>query len=138
MAKLPQALAQKIAQSQLGTGPSLVPQAPVKEEEVVPSVEELIGEAEDLETLKSLVASIVLPKAEVKRLEKVIDAVTPRIKTLLSQYGIAKAKCGESMLTYFPTTRSTINRTKLLAAGVDEAIINDCTDVSQSFTLKLT
>jgi hypothetical protein len=138
MAKLPAALAQKIAQSQLGSGPSLVPQAPVKEpEEVIPTVEELIGEAEDLETLRSLVAALVVPQAEVKRLEKVIDTIKPRIKVIVSQYGIAKALCGESTLSYFATSRSTINRTKLLAAGVDESIIEDCTDKTESFSLKV-
>lgn len=135
---LPASLSQKIAQSQLGSGPSLVPQAPVKEpEEIIPTVEELIEAGEDLDTLKSLVASVVGPKAEVKRLEKVIDTVIPRIKAIVSQYGIAKAKCGESTLTYFPTTRSTINATKLLAAGVAQETITECTDVTQSFTLKV-
>lgn len=139
MAKpLPASLTQKIAQSQLGSGPSLVPQAPVKEpEEVVPTVEELIGEAEDLQTLKDLVAAISVPKAEVKRLDKIVDSLSGRIKILVSQYGIAKAKCGESLILYYPTTRSTINATKLLAAGVEQETITACTDVSRSFTLKI-
>jgi len=139
MAKpIPKELQQKIAQSQLGSGPSLVPQAPVAEpEEAIPTVEELIGEAEDLDTLKLLVNSLLIPQAEVKRLEKVIDTIKPRIKVIVGQYGIAKARCGEAVLSYFPTSRSTVNAKKLLAAGVDEATITACTDVSQSFTLKV-
>ena len=135
---MPKGLQQKIAQSQLGSGPSLVPQAPVTEpEEAIPTVEELIGEAEDLDTLKLLVNSLLIPQAEVKRLEKVIDTIKPRIKVIVGQYGIAKARCGEAVLSYFPTSRSTVNAKKLLAAGVDEATITACTDVSQSFTLKV-
>jgi hypothetical protein len=139
MAKpLPQGLQQKIAQSQLGSGPSLVPQAKVKEEpEAIPTVEELIGEQEDLDTLKSLVSSILAPKAEVARLKKVIDKVVPRIKLILGQYGLSKAVCGTATLNYFPTTRTSINRTKLLAARVTEEVIAACTDVTQSFTLKI-
>jgi len=135
---MPKELQKKIAQSQLGSGPSLVPQAPVTEpEEAIPTVEELIGEAEDLDTLKLLVNSLLIPQAEVKRLEKVIDTIKPRIKVIVGQYGIAKARCGEAVLSYFPTSRSTVNAKKLLAAGVDEATITACTDVSQSFTLKV-
>lgn len=142
MAKpLPKGLQQKIAQSQSGTGPSLVPPArdptPREPQEVIPTVEELIGEAEDLETLKSLVASLVIPQTEVRRLEKVIDLIKPRIKVIVSQYGIAKAQCGDSVLTYYPMTRSSISKIKLLAAGVDESIIDDCTEVTQSFALKV-
>ena len=135
---MPKGLQQKIAQSQLGSGPSLVPQAPVTEpEEAIPTVEELIGEAEDLDTLKMLVNSLLIPQAEVKRLEKVIDTIKPRIKVIVGQYGIAKARCGEAVLSYFPTSRSTVNAKKLLAAGVDEDTITACTDVSHSFTLKV-
>ena len=139
MAKpIPKELQQKIAQSQLGSGPSLVPQVPLTEpDEAIPTVEELIGEAEDLDTLKLLVNSLLIPQAEVKRLEKVIDTIKPRIKVIVGQYGIAKARCGEAVLSYFPTSRSTVNAKKLLAAGVDEATIIACTDVSHSFTLKV-
>ena len=147
MAKpIPKELQQKIAQSQLGSGPSLVPSKMSRPgeivedflpEEAIPTVEELIGEAEDLDTLKLLVNSLLIPQAEVKRLEKVIDTIKPRIKVIVGQYGIAKARCGEAVLSYFPTSRSTVNAKKLLAAGVDEATITACTDVSHSFTLKV-
>jgi hypothetical protein len=140
MAKpLPASLSQKIAQSQLGSGSSLVPQAPVKDEppEAIPTVEELIGDQEDLATLNSLVSSVLVPKAEVKRLKKVIDAIVPRIKAIVSQYGFSKAVCAGATLNYFPTSRKSINATKLLAAGVTQEIITACTDVTPSYTLKI-
>jgi hypothetical protein len=137
---LPAALSQKIAQSQLGTGPSFIPQAPKPkdEEEVLHPVEELIGEPEDLETLKSLVSSLSIPAKEIKRLEKIVDPIRDRIKAIVGQYGISKARCGEAVLNYFMTQRKTINATKLLAAGVGQDVIDQCTDVTPSYTLKIT
>lgn len=135
---LPASLSQKIAQSQLGTGPSLVPQAKQKEpEEVIPTIDELIDEQEDKDTLRSLLNAYRVPHAEIKRLEKVVEPLKGRIKVLISQYGIAKAKCDDDTITYYPSSRSTINRNKLLAAGVDEIIIDECTDTTESYTLKI-
>ena len=137
---LPASLSQKIAQSQLGTGPSLVPQAHAKQqepEEVIPTIDELIDEQEDKDTLRSLLNAYRVPHAEIKRLEKVVEPLKGRIKVLISQYGIAKAKCDDDTIIYYPTTRSTVNAKKLLAAGVEQAVIDICTDVTESYTLKI-
>jgi hypothetical protein len=139
MAKpLPKALQQQIAQSQLGSGPSLVPQAPPpKEKEVVPKLAELIAEGDDLETLCKLLEAVIIPQREIKRLEKVVEPMKDRIKALVGQYGIDKATYGEITLSYYPTSRTTINATKLLAAGVDQDVITFCTDTTHSYALKV-
>ena len=118
----------------------MVPQAHAKQqepEEVIPTIDELIDEQEDKDTLRSLLNAYRVPHAEIKRLEKVVEPLKGRIKVLISQYGIAKAKCDDDTIIYYPTTRSTVNAKKLLAAGVEQAVIDICTDVTESYTLKI-
>ena len=136
---MPKALQQKIAQSQVGSGPSLVPQAPAPKEpkEEVPELAALIAEGDDLDTLCKLLEAIVTPQREIKRLEKVVEPMKDRIKALVSQYGIDKATYGEIKLSYYPTPRTSISATKLLAAGVDQDVITSCTDTTHSYALKV-
>jgi hypothetical protein len=154
MAKpLPAALQQKIAQSQLGTGPSLVPQSPVpkipeyleywrqsypKEDvEVIHPISELIADPEELETLVNLIQAVVPHSKEIKRLEKIVDPMRDRIKAIIRQYGIEKSTCGEIQVDCYRTVRTSINKVKLLAAGVEQSVIDACTDSTPSYTLKI-
>jgi hypothetical protein len=144
MAKpLPAALQQKIAQSQLGTGPSLVPQSPVpkiipKEDvEVIHPISELIADPEELETLVNLIQAVVPHSKEIKRLEKIVEPMRDRIKAIIRQYGIEKSTCGEIQVDCYRTVRTSINKVKLLAAGVEQSVIDACTDSTPSYTLKI-
>lgn len=137
-------LKQKMAQSVSGTSPSMVPAGignvplPPPKEDETPSIDDLIGDAEERETLRKLVANRISYDLAIKPLEKMKDATTDRIKTILGSYGINKASCDGASLSYTQTERKTINRVKLEALGVDPAIIDTATDVTTSAMLRIT
>ena len=141
MSKIPASLKQKMAQSVVGTGPSLVPvpkPVEVAEEPVAPPITELIAEKEDVDTLQSLVKTQMALNSDKKAIESRLDPINDRIKALLGQYGIYKATCDGASISYSASTRSSINATKLLAAGVEQEIIDSCTDKKSTRTLLIT
>lgn len=138
-------LKRKMAQSVAGSAPSMipgprnteVPPAP-EEKETIPSISDLIGDAEDRLTLEQLIAQRISIDAQIKPLEKSKDLLTDRIKTQLSSYGITRMMCDGAKVSYTTTERKTINQNKLIGAGVDIETIVLCTDVSKSSMLKIT
>jgi hypothetical protein len=138
-------LKQKMHQSVAGSAPSMipgprntaVPPAP-EEKETIPSISDLIGDAEDRLTLEQLIAQRISIDAQIKPLEKSKDLLTDRIKTQLSSYGITQMLCDGAKVSYTMTERKTINQNKLIGAGVDIETIVLCTDVSKSSMLKIT
>jgi hypothetical protein len=146
-AAIPKSLKQKMAASVSGAGQSLVPDIPgvtssptppPAEVDLIPSIDQLIGDAEDLTTLRDLVNLQVKVNAQKKELEKKLEPINDRIKAIVSEYGIEKAVCDGANITLSQGSRSTINKLKLVAYGVDEEIITACTDVTTTQTLKIT
>ncbi|MBU6231702.1 hypothetical protein KGP36_03455 [Patescibacteria group bacterium] len=136
-------LRQQMAQSVAGSGPSLIPQAPPprpkpEPEEEAPSIDLLIADTDDRDTLRSLIKSHVELNNQLSGLEKAIKPIKDRIKAIVGDYGIERAICDGTKISYSHSQRSTINGTKLLGAGIDPDIITRCTDVSDVYTLKVT
>lgn len=139
-------LKQKMAQSMVGTAPSLVPAPYVKQgkaphaelTEVLPAIDDLIAEEDDRDTLKQLIAMQVQLNLQIKPLEKQKDLVTDRIKAALSSYGITSMVCEGAKVSFTATERKTINPMKLIAAGVEAETIVMCTDITTSSMLKIT
>lgn len=137
-------LQRKMAQSVAGTAASMVPAGvgdvplPPSTAEVIPSVDDAIGDEDDRETLKELVSKRMEIDAQLKPLDAAKDALTARIKTVLGNYGLNKLTCAGASINYFLTERKSINATKLMAQGVDMETIVACTDVTKSGTLKIT
>src|ERR1700722_15818842 len=131
-------LKQQMAQSVAGSAPSMIPAArnnlvppPPESKEVIPSIQELIGDEDDRNTLEQLIAQRIDIDSQIKPLEKSKELLTDRIKTQLSSYGITQMLCDGAKVSYSVTEgRKTINRNKLIGAGVDTDIIDACTDVS--------
>ena len=144
MSKVPASLKQKMAKSVAGSAPSLLPGKPREivedflPEDVVPPIDQLIADKDDVETLRGLIRAHLEINQEKKALEKKVDNLSTRIKSIIGQYGIEKAVCDGANISYYPVPRRTINGTKLLGAGVPEETITLCTDVSTSYTLKIT
>jgi hypothetical protein len=140
-AAMPKSLKQKMAASVAGTGQSLVPSTPTPpppEEDLVPSIDMLLEDTDERATLRQLIGVQVQLNSDKKSLEKRLDPINERIKTILSNNGIEKTVCDGASITYFAGSRSTINRLKLIAFGIDEVIIEKCTDTTVTHTLKIT
>lgn len=139
-------LKQKMAQSVSGTSPSMVPAGigkpavlpPMPEEDRIPSITDLIGDAEERDTLQKLIIQKIAVDASLKPLEKVKDNIVDRIKNILGTYGIQQMECDGAKVSYTRTERKTISRIKLEALGVNVAIIDTATDVTVSSMLKIT
>jgi hypothetical protein len=140
-------LKQKMAQSVVGSAPSMIPGPRISQGEVppapevkeaIPMLDELIADTEDRETIRQLISKSIEIAALLKPLEKQQDAIKDRIKVQLSGYGITSMLCDGAKVSYTMTERKTLNHTKLVAAGVDVETIVACTDVTRSSMLKIT
>lgn len=139
-------LRMKMAQSVAGSAPSMVPTPRAKQEvpaapepkEIIPNIDDLIGEEDDRDTLKLLINQRLDIDSQLRPLEKQKENVTDRIKTHLSNYGITSMLCDGAKISYTVQERKTLNHTKLVAAGVDIETIVACTDISKSSTLRIT
>lgn len=140
---LPPTLKQKMAQSVSGAKPSLVPVQPEpksgveSQNETFLPASDLIADAEEVDTLAALMKRHAELKESIKLMESSLDPITDRIKAILGTYGIDRVQCGQYKASYFETTRSSLNRTKLIAHGVDEEVIDQCTDLSYSKSLRI-
>lgn len=150
MSTKPLTLKQKMAKSVSGTSPSLLPpgigdrpaldrdlEKILGEDAVVPSVDELIADGEDRQAIHHLVATHVKYNGEKKKLVKVIEVTTSRIKAIVAQYGFHKAVCDGASISYTPTKRTSINEMRLLAEGVSQETIDACKETTTSYMLKI-
>lgn len=143
--EMPASLRQKIAQSQVGSSPTLVPPgiggtplpAPQRTKETAPQLDEVMENGDDKDTLRALVARYVIVNATKKESTKIVNGLGVRIKAILTDYGINQFKWDQSTVNYFRTERRSINKGKLLAAGVSIETIEACTDTTASGTLKI-
>ncbi len=144
--ELPASLRQKIAASQVGSKPSLIPPGiggqpplpprPMKVEKA-PDIADLMDDGEDRETLTALVSQYHTINTTKKQAAAAIKPLGERIKTILGNYGINHFTYVGVDVNYYLTERKTLNRGKLLAAGVSIEILEACTDVSASGALRI-
>lgn len=120
----------------LGGNPALVKTEP--EEVQAPDIADLIGDAEDRDIISALMVQHAELTKRLKPLDAERDRISDRIKTLIKPYGIDKAQYMGVHMAYFPTTRESLNKMKLLEAGVPTATILACTDKKVAYTLKVT
>lgn len=123
-----------------GAAPSLVPfvPPPAKEEEVIPDLKEIMSQKKDyLEAKRLILRSIELAEAE-KPIKKEREQITAKLKNLLGRSGVAKAMVEDIRVNYYAGERSSIDGGKLLTLGVAPSIIREATNVTTTYTLKLT
>ena len=129
------------------SAPSMVPDydrkqhrhyAPPKEEEVLPELQELVTDARDLDVLQGAINLHAAYNSEKHKLEKAMAPLADTIKSLLDDYQVSKAQCGDCRVSYYRVHRSAIKADLLLAHGVSPATIEASTVVSESATLKIT
>ena len=111
---------------------------PPKQEESIPELKNLITDKKDYLELKRLVTASVQLQQQEAEIKKARKPVTDRLKNLLGKYAVGKAQLDEARINYFASERKTITPAALLAHGISPNIIQACTTVTQSFTLKIT
>jgi hypothetical protein len=105
--------------------------------EIIPPIASLVADVEDVRTLTDLVSQYKQFSTAEGAAKKVKEAAGKRIKFILGTYGIARAICDKFKVTITPGQRKTIDPIKLLAAGVSEATIIACTDVTDTSTINI-
>lgn len=144
---IPDSLRQKMAQAVTGAAPSVVPPGIVnppvpkdrKEAEPKANINDLLSPGEDRDTLRLLVLQQATLNSTVKEIKTQLDPIEKRIKSLLSDYGLAgNMDCEGIGVNYFPNNRSSVDAALLLAHGVSLEVIRQCTKTSNSMTLVIT
>jgi len=134
-------LKQRMASATAASAPSLVPEQlnppPPKEEEVIPTLQELITDRKDFLALKRLVNEDIALKEVEANAKKQRKPLISKMKNLLGKYHVGKALLDDIRVNYFATGRSTIKADLLLDNGVSPAVIQKCTITSEVYTLKL-
>ena len=138
-------LEERVKQSiKTAPAPSLVPDQllpappPAKEEEVIPRVQDLVKDRKDLLLIRRLMTQHIELGNTERQAKKAKEKITAQLKVLAGRYSLGKADYDGDRLNYFAGTRSSIDSTKLLSAGVQPSVIQACTNVSTTFTLKVT
>ena len=123
------------------TNISMVPEhkvaPPPPKGEEFPDVSTLISDNEERGTLEALVAEYSRLGAIEKQAADQKKPLNSRIKDLIGSYGIARATVCDMHLSYFNAPRRTISRELLLEHGIKPSIIEACTEVKDSFTLRI-
>jgi hypothetical protein len=109
-----------------------------KVEPILPDASELITDSHELDTLRSLVALHVTYSAEERRAKHEKKPVVESLKSICNDYGLSKITCDRNKVSYYPLSKSSINRQLLLDAGVSSEIIDRCTITTASFGVRVT
>jgi hypothetical protein len=64
--------------------------------------------------------------------------ISEELKQLCSEYGVAKAVCGDWKVSHFQSQSSTVSKDALLENGVDEVTIRKSTLVTKFWALRVT
>ena len=133
--------------SQVVSGPSLVPQPsiapPPRQDEVIPSIQEVVKDAVDRLRLARLVTrhmelSEITDSPTVKAAIHEKKGIGEQIKKILGKWQVGKATYEGTGLTYYSSPRSAISRSLLLDNGVDPITIDRCTETKYSYNLRIT
>ena len=123
--------------------PSIAPAGAVKKEagdgNTPPKdVREIISNAKDRLTFLRLAQESAELGKESKAIEKRREGVTAQLKILCAKYNVEAARAGDTNVSYYSSTKSTLNKEKLIKAGVQPSVIVSCTDHKTSWTLRVT
>lgn len=135
-----QDLKQKMAKATAAAAPSMVPSKkppPPPKEDTTPELAELIVDSDDQQLMVELMQSHAQLQAVIKPLEDQLSGVKDRIKTQLSSYGITNMKHESFKVSYTMSQRKSLSSTKLLEAGVSIQTLEECTDITESWTLRV-
>jgi len=126
----------------VGGGASMVPSDPAPppsmEEEVVPQLKELIDSLKERRSFTALVESYLAYSEDAKIADAAKKRISTEMKKVVGSYGISRVMVEGNLVNYFNAPRSTIKQDLLLAAGVSPKIINECTEVKNAYTLRIT
>ena len=114
-----------------------IPAPPQKEEEVVPSIADIIPDLKERLLLARLVATYGEMGITKHSLDKQQKALSTQAKKIVGKYGIARAVSGEWRISYYNAARETLSKELLLAAGVPLATILACTKTTPAYTLRI-
>lgn len=94
-------------------------------------------EEDEEEAFRELVAEHIRLGEIKTAAKKAQENLVPRLKAMCEKYKIAKTVCDGAPISYYKTTRRSVNSILLLSHGVSAATIKACTDESTSNTLKI-
>jgi|SRR5579863_7146874 len=136
----PLTLEEKLRKSVAAAAPSLGPvqfAKPDEPEEYVPDLREVECSTGDRLRIMRLVADSAALQQQESEIKKQRAGITEMLKTLVAELPQHKFMVDGNRVNYYPTTRKTLNRTKLMAEGVSIQVLNRCTDESVSFSLRI-
>jgi hypothetical protein len=110
---------------------------PPKEEDIPPDIRELVT-GPDLRSLTVMVTEHAELGMQISGVKKQRDALSAKIKNLLGKHEISQCMCEGNRVNYYGGERHTIKSSLLLDHGVSPAVIEACTEVKVTYTLRIT
>lgn len=110
---------------------------PPKEVEYIPELSELVEDKADRLKLVRAIDEMAAWKKQEREAKSATKPLTAIIKNLLGKHGVAKCICDGHMVNYYNAPRSTLSRELLMEHGVSPQILEACTVVKDSFTLRV-
>lgn len=132
-------LNKRMADATKSARPSLVPdyKPPAAKTEEVPDIAEVIADRADLARLAMLVEKSRALQQDIKDLELSRRPYTDEIKRLMSKHRTNGFISGGVPVSYYTSTRKTLNPVKLMSHGVSKDTIEECTDLKDYQTLRV-
>lgn len=118
--------------------PDFTPPPPPKEEEIVPDIRELVDNTADRLALLRLVEQQTAWAQQESEAKKQRRPLTESIKRILGKYEIGRAMCDGMLINYYNSPRSSLSREMLLSKGISPQVLEACTIVKDSYTLRIT
>lgn len=121
----------------LHTGPREPREAkPKEDEEDAPHVLELGLDKADAGSLIRLAAQHRQYADEESKAKAKKDAISDKLKAICAAYAITKVSADGIRVSYYPTTRHTLDPKLLLLAGVKGQVLNNCTISTTSWSVR--
>src|SRR3990167_5127515 len=123
--------------------PNLMPQDPPpppqkEEEEPIPDMTEVVYDKADQMRLQSLIGDYLVWQSAAKEAGDEKDKISAQIKQIVGTYELSKLTVNGNLVNYFDSPRKTIKAELLLQHNVSPRVIQECTQVTHSYTLRIT
>lgn len=141
-------LRERMKAATAAAAPSMVPDfnqpKPVREEEYIPGIEEVITDEPTRDHLRRLISEHAEIKAQEKALKAVKEPTTAAIKKLLGSVG--KLMCDGFRVNYFAQLRTSIKKPKLVNYLATQGfspddikhVLSQCEETSTAYALRIT